>query len=165
MSCLWDVCIDTHQRHWTLGPVLGPGDGCFSACLKPNWGLSISCQASLSPSVRLKMHKGTVESFLCSLCLDWQLFIPLTCINLFPLLRYSKQKSLVVGNHLCKRFLQEKAVTHRCGSFFAAMSSKANPVSWALMTAEQRALFAVQVLCSLVITLPTLKHLLLQPLW
>lgn len=47
---------------------------------------------------------------------------------------------------MCQRFSQEQAVTHRRGSFFALMSSKANSVPSAPMTTEQCALFPGQVL-------------------
>jgi len=82
-SCLWDVDIDIHLYNWTLGPALGPGDGCFSVCLKLNCSLSIICQASVSPSMRLKMHKGMVESSVCSLYLDFGNYLYCLLILIF----------------------------------------------------------------------------------
>lgn len=126
---------ETQQLKPTLGPALCPSAGCSSACLKQNCSLNVTCQAPASTSVRLRMHKGVVESSVCSLYVDFGNYLYcLFILFLSHFLCYGKQKPLA-GSRQSKRISPEEAPAFCCGSFFALMSKQIwSPGLWILLS-------------------------------
>lgn len=119
---------ETQHLNPSLGPALCPGAG--HACMSEA-ELSVTCQASASPPVRLRMHKGVVGSSACSLYLDFSSYLHCLFILLFShFLCYGKQKSLA-GSHQGKRISPEEAPAFCCGSFFTLMSKQTSEDCWA----------------------------------
>lgn len=122
---------ETQQLKSTLWPGFVPWCWVFVSVSEAELQLP-ECYLSspASPPVRLRMHKGVVQSSVCSFSVDFGNYLYWLFILFFShFLCYGKQKSLV-GICEGKRISPEEAPAFCCGSFFALMSKQTSEDCW-----------------------------------